>query len=110
MTHICISNLTIIGSDNNFTPGLILIIRPLGNKSQQNFNRNSYIFIQVNDFENVIWKIADILLGLNVLKQTSVITRCMDVAVQERLLNLINNSLTYCKVIRFLEILTVDIP
>ena len=31
------------------------------NKLQWNVNRNSYIFIQENPFENVIWKIAVIL-------------------------------------------------
>ena len=31
------------------------------NKLQWNFNRNSYIFIQENPFENVVWKMAAIL-------------------------------------------------
>ena len=31
------------------------------NKLQWNFNRNSYIFIQENRFENVVWKMAAIL-------------------------------------------------
>ena len=39
------------------------------NKLQWNFNRNSYIFIQENAFENVVWKMAAVFcLGLNVLK------------------------------------------
>ena len=29
--------------------------------------RNSYIFMQENAFENVVWKMAAICLGLNVL-------------------------------------------
>ena len=33
----------------------------LGNKIQWHINRNSYIFIQENAFENVVWKIAAIL-------------------------------------------------
>ena len=33
----------------------------LGNKLQWNFNQNSYIFIQENAFENVIWKTVAIL-------------------------------------------------
>ena len=33
----------------------------LRNKLQWNFNRNSYIFIQENAFENVVWKMAAIL-------------------------------------------------
>ena len=40
----------------------------LGNKLQWNLNRNEYIFIQENAFENVVWKMAAICLGLNVLK------------------------------------------
>ena len=38
-----------------------------GNKLQWNFNKNSYIFIEENAFENVVWKMASIFLGLNVL-------------------------------------------
>ena len=37
------------------------------NKYQRNFNRNSYIFLQENVFENVVWKMGAILSGLNVL-------------------------------------------
>ena len=58
VTHICVVNLTIIGSNNGLSPGRrqaiiwtnagILLIGPLGN----NFNRNSNIFIQ----EIPIWK------------------------------------------------------
>ena len=33
----------------------------IGNKFQWNMNRNSYIFIQENAFENVVWKMAAIL-------------------------------------------------
>ena len=33
----------------------------LRNKLQWNLNRNSYIFIQENVFENVVWKMATIL-------------------------------------------------
>ena len=33
----------------------------LGNKFQWNLNRNSYIFIQENAFENVVWEMAAIL-------------------------------------------------
>ena len=71
VTHICVGNLTIIGSDNGFSPGRhqaitwtnvgILIIGPRGTKLQWNANRNSYIFIQENPFENVVWKMAVIL-------------------------------------------------
>ena len=68
VTHICISNLTIIGSDNSLLPGRcqaiiwtnagILLI---GNKLQWNLNWNSSILIQENAFESVIWKMAAIL-------------------------------------------------
>ena len=55
VTYICVGKLTIIGSDNDLSPGrrqaIIwtnarkLLIRCLENKLQWNFNRNSYIFI-----------------------------------------------------------------
>ena len=65
MTHICVSDLTTIGSDNGLSPGLNqcwnMINWNLRNNCQGNFNRNSYIFIQVNTFENVVWKMAAIL-------------------------------------------------
>ena len=71
MTHICVSDLTIIGSDNGLSPGRrqaiirtnagILLIRPLGTNFSENFNPNSNIFIQVNAFENVVCEKAAIL-------------------------------------------------
>ena len=39
----------------------------LRNKVQWNLNRNWNIFIQENAFENVVWKMSAIFLGLNVL-------------------------------------------
>ena len=66
--HICVSKLTIIGSDNGKAPGWgqaiiwanagILFIGPLGKKLQWNLDQNLHIFIQ--EFENV-WKMAAIL-------------------------------------------------
>ena len=63
-THICVSKLTIIGSDNGLSPDRrqaiiwtnagLLFIGPLG-------NRNSNIFIQENAFESVVCKTAAIL-------------------------------------------------
>ena len=63
MTHICVSILTIIGSDNGLSPGRhqaiiwtnaeILLIH-LRDEFQWNLKRNSYIFIQENAFENVV--------------------------------------------------------
>ena len=71
VTHICVSNLTIIGLDNGLSPGRrqanictnggILLIRPLGT----NFNE---ILIRIQTFsfkkihvKNVVWKMAAIL-------------------------------------------------
>ena len=78
VTHICIGNLTIIGSDNGLSPGRrqaiiwtnagILSIGPLRNKLQWNFNRNSNIFIQKMYFKNSFAKWHQSCLGLNVLK------------------------------------------
>ena len=68
MTHIWVSKLTIIGSDNGLSPSRrqaiiwtnagILLIR---NKLQWNLNRNSNIFIEENTFEIGVWKMAAIL-------------------------------------------------
>ena len=68
VTHICVSKLTIIGSDSGWTASshylnqcwnIINFI--LRNKLQWNLNRNSYIFTQENAFENSVWKMAAIL-------------------------------------------------
>ena len=69
--HICVSKITIIGSDNGLSFGRRQAIictqcwnnvsSTLGNKLQWNLNRNLYIFIQENAFENVVWKMAAIL-------------------------------------------------
>ena len=72
VTHICVGKLTIIGSDNGLSPGRRQAISRtmqcwdivnwnLRNKLQWNLKRNSYIFIQENAFENVVWKMAAIL-------------------------------------------------
>ena len=71
VTHICVGNLTIIGSDNGLSPdrcqAIILtnagisLIGPIETNFQRNCNRNSYIFIPENAFENVVWKMAAIL-------------------------------------------------
>ena len=71
MTHICVGNLTIIGSYNGLSPGRrqaiiwtndgILLFEPLGTNFNEFFYRNSYNFIQENPFENVVWKMAAIL-------------------------------------------------
>ena len=66
VTHICVSKLTIVGSDNGLSPdrcqaiiwtnaGLLLIL-PLGN-----LNRNSNISIQKNAYESVVGETVAIL-------------------------------------------------
>ena len=56
-----------IDSDNGLAPSHYqkqwwnIVNWTLRNKLQWNFNRNSYIFIQENAFENVVWKMAAIL-------------------------------------------------
>ena len=71
LTHICVGNLNIIGSDNGLSPGrrqsiiwtnaVILSIGPLGKiKLQWNLNRKLNIFIQEKAFENVVCEIAAI--------------------------------------------------
>ena len=71
MTHICVSQLITIVSDNGLSPdrrqAIIrkkwwnIVIWTRGKKFQWNLNRNFYIFIQENAFENVVWKMATIL-------------------------------------------------
>ena len=68
MTHICVVNVTIIGSDNGLSaPSHYLnqcwniVNWTSRNKLKWNVNRNSYIFIPDNPFENVVWKMAAIL-------------------------------------------------
>ena len=78
VTHICISKLTIIGSDNGLlVPSHYLnqcrdiVNWSLTNKLQWNCNWNSYICIQENPFGNVVWKIASILSRPHVLIYTN---------------------------------------
>ena len=71
VTHICVSKLTITDSDNGLSPGRrqaiiwtyagIFVNWTLRNKFQWNWNRNSYIVIQENAFENVVRKMVAIL-------------------------------------------------
>ena len=68
MTHICVSNLNSIGSDNGLSaPSHYqnqcwnIVKRTLRNKLQWNFNRNSNIFIQEIAFESVVCEKAAIL-------------------------------------------------
>ena len=69
VTHICVSKLTIIGSDNGLSPAGAkplfqwwnIVNSNLLNTFQWNRKRNSYIFIQENTFENVVLEMAAIL-------------------------------------------------
>ena len=71
VTHICVSKLTNIGSDNGLPPSRrqaiistkcwYIVNWSLGNKFQWNLNQNQYIFIQENAFESVVCEMAAIL-------------------------------------------------
>ena len=69
MTHICVGNLAIIGSDNGLSPGRRhylnqcwnIVNWTFRNKLQWNFNRNLNIFIQENALDNVVCEMAFIL-------------------------------------------------
>ena len=77
LTHTFVSKLTIIGSDNGLWPGQrqdiiwtsfgILLIASLGTSFSEILIEIHTFFIQENAFENVVWKMAAIFLGLNVL-------------------------------------------
>ena len=60
VTHICVSKLTIIGSDNGSSPGRHwnIVNSKLGNRLHWNLKRNSYIFIPENAFENTVCEIT----------------------------------------------------
>ena len=70
VTHVCVGNLTIIGSDNGLLPGRrqaiiwttawTLLIKSLVTSFSEIFNQNSVIFIQENAFENVVSEAATI--------------------------------------------------
>ena len=72
VTHICVSKLSILGSSHYLNQCWHIVNLTLGNKLQWNLNRNWYVFFQENAFENVVWKMAAICLGLNVLNSKSV--------------------------------------
>ena len=71
VTHICVSKVIIIGSDNGLLPGRRqshylnqcwnIVNWTLRNKLQWNINGNQYIFIQENAFENVVCELTAIL-------------------------------------------------
>ena len=67
MTHICVGNLTIIGSDGWTAPSHYLyqcwnfVNWTFRNKLQWNLIRNWNIFIQENALQSVVWKMSAIL-------------------------------------------------
>ena len=77
LTHICVSKLTIAGSDNGLSPSrpqaIIwtkcwnIVNWTHGSKIQWNFNRSLYIFIKKSAFQYVFWKMAGIFLSASVL-------------------------------------------
>ena len=65
MTHICVSNLTIVGSDNVLANQAIiwtndgrLLIGLLGTNFSEIIIKIDIFFIQENIFENVVWKMG----------------------------------------------------
>ena len=70
VTHIWVRKLSIIDSDNGFSPGrrqafiwtiagiFLILNSKLRKKPQWNLKSNSYIFIQENAFDNVIYEMA----------------------------------------------------
>ena len=71
VTHICVSKLTIIGSDNGLSPGrhqaitwtkaVSLLIWPLGTNFSEILIEIQNIFVQENAFENVVCEMSAIL-------------------------------------------------
>ena len=79
VVHICVSKLTIIGSDNGLSPGLrqaiiwtnagiLLIGQP--KKNQWNSTWKSFIFVHENSFENAVWEMAAIWCRCQCVKET----------------------------------------
>ena len=62
VTHICISKMTTIGSDNDLAPTknqcCHIVNLTLQNTFQWNFIRNSIVFIQENPFKYFVWEMA----------------------------------------------------
>ena len=72
MTHICVSKLTIFGSDNGLSPGrhqaiiwtndwIMIIVSLETNFSEINLYQNFYISFQEYALENGVWKLGAIL-------------------------------------------------
>ena len=82
MTHVCVSKLTIIGSDNGLSPGWrqaiiwsnagILLVRNLRNKFHWNYKQNSYIIIKKMHLNVSSEKWWPFCLGFNVLRYVNI--------------------------------------
>ena len=89
VTHICVRKLTIIGSDNNLSPGWhqaiiwtncgIFVIWPSGKKFRVNHNRNSYFSFKKVHLKMSSGKWRPFCVGLNVLrsKQSGVTSKAL---------------------------------
>ena len=81
VTNICVVNLTTIGADQATSHYLNqcwnIVNLNLRNKFQWNLNRYSYIFIQENGFENVVWKMSAILSLPQCVKNTTHLGKMM---------------------------------
>ena len=83
VTHICVGNLTIIGSDNGLSPGQhqaiiwtnagILLIGPMGTNLSEIWSEISYIFIQYNALENVVCQMVAIFSRPQCVKEIKVL-------------------------------------
>ena len=79
VTHICVSKLTSIGSNNGLSPGRhqaivwtnagILFTEPSGTNFSEIFLEILKIFGQENAFENVVWEMVAILSWPQCVKQ-----------------------------------------
>ena len=73
MRHICVSRLTITGSDNGLSPGrrqAIIVNWTLRKKLQWNFDQKCNIFIHKNAFESIVCEMASILSRPQCVKRT----------------------------------------
>ena len=82
--HICFSEVTIIGLDNGLLPGQrqtiiwtdawILLIGPLGTNFNEILTEIHSFFVQENAFENIVWKMTDILSPLQCVNNVYIIS------------------------------------
>ena len=101
--YISVSKLTTIGSLSHYLNQCWNIVNwNPGNKLQWNLNRNWYIFIQENLFENDVWKMAAILSRpqyVNTLRSVKacISVNCVIFVSSNGLSPLTESMLTYCE-------------